>query len=247
MANPACAMAEPPSEVAPPLATPAVPALRFAQPFFDRVLPALLFGVLALSKGRGVVQLWTTPVDSDLQARLTHALTLGHICLTLAFTVLLATLFATRRTPISGRAGPLAMMVALGGTFIMWIALAQPVTTNDSRLLAVSDVVAAIGLVFAMYALGALRFCFGIAPEARGLVTDGAYKLVRHPVYLGEFVALFGALLPVLAPFTALIFALFCFLQAVRASLEERVLSDTFADYAAYRLCTPALVPWPRL
>jgi len=32
----------------------------------------------------------------------------------------------------------------------------------------------------------------------------------------------------------------------VRASLEERVLTDTFADYAAYQLRTPALVPWPR-
>jgi protein-S-isoprenylcysteine O-methyltransferase Ste14 len=246
MANPAHAVAEPPSEVARRQATPAVAALRFAKPFSERVLPALLFGVLALSKVRGLLQLWTTPVYSDLQAWLTHALSLGHVFLTLAFTALLATLFATRRTPVGERAGPLAMAVALAGTFIMWIALAQPATTNDWRLLAVSDVMAAVGLAFAMYALGALRFCFGIAPEARGLVTDGAYKLVRHPVYLGEFVALLGALLPVLAPFTALIFVAFCILQAARASLEERVLTDTFADFAAYRLRTPALVPWPR-
>ena len=246
MPNPANAMAVPPSEVARLQPTPVVPALRFVRPFFDRVLPALLFGGLALSKVRGLLQLWTTPVASDLQAWLTHALSLGHVCLTLAFTALLATLFATRRTPVGERAGPLVMAVALAGTFIMWIALAQPTTTNDWRLLAPSDVVAAVGLAFAMYALGALRFCFGIAPEARGLVTDGAYRFVRHPVYLGEFVALFGALLPVLAPFTALIFVAFCSLQAVRASLEERVLTDTFADYAAYRLRTPALVPWPR-
>jgi protein-S-isoprenylcysteine O-methyltransferase Ste14 len=103
-----------------------------------------------------------------------------------------------------------------------------------------------IGLAFSIYALGALRFYFGLAPEARGLVTGGAYRIVRHPVYLGEFVAMCGALLPVLAPWTVLIFATFCGLQACRAALEESVLSQTFADYAAYRLRTPALLPWPR-
>jgi protein-S-isoprenylcysteine O-methyltransferase Ste14 len=77
-------------------------------------------------------------------------------------------------------------------------------------------------------------------------VTSGAYRLVRHPVYLGEFVAFIGLLLPVLAPLTLLIFSAFCLLQAVRARLEEQVLAATFPDYAAYRRRTPAVLPWPR-
>jgi protein-S-isoprenylcysteine O-methyltransferase Ste14 len=77
-------------------------------------------------------------------------------------------------------------------------------------------------------------------------VTDGAYRVVRHPVYLGEFVTMSGALLPVLAPLTALIFVGFCLLQGWRALLEEDVLSSTFPEYTAYRERTPALVPWPR-
>lgn len=102
------------------------------------------------------------------------------------------------------------------------------------------------GLAFSVYAFTALRACFGIAPEARGLVTTGAYQWVRHPAYLGEFVTFLGALLPVLAPLTALIFGLFCVLQARRAVLEEEVLSAAFPEYAAYRQRTPALVPSPR-
>jgi protein-S-isoprenylcysteine O-methyltransferase Ste14 len=246
MASAAHPSTELPSVAAGPQATLAAKALPFARPLFDRMLPAILFGALGLAKVNGLSQLWNAPVDPGLQPLLTHWLAVGHAGLTLAFTVLVAALFLIRRTPVAGRAGPLAMTVALTGTFIMWIALAQSATTEDWRLLALSDVLAGGGLAFSMYALGALRFCFGLAPEARGLVTGGAYSVVRHPVYLGEFVVMFGALLPVLAPFTALIFVMFCLLQACRALLEERVLSATFPDYAIYRLRTPALVPWPR-
>jgi uncharacterized protein len=234
------------SGVADPQPGPSAGAMAVAKPVFDRLLPALLFGLLAPAKVKGVLQLLALPDDPSLQAWLTHALALGHGLLTFGFTILLAALFLTRKSPVGGRASPVAMAVALAGTFIMWIALAQPMTTDDWRVLALSDLLVGVGLAFAMYALGALRFCFGLAPEARGLVTDGAYRIVRHPVYLGEFVALFGALLPVLAPFTVLVFATFCVLQACRATLEESVLSETFADYAAYRRRTPALLPWPR-
>jgi protein-S-isoprenylcysteine O-methyltransferase Ste14/uncharacterized membrane protein (UPF0127 family) len=214
--------------------------------FFDRLLPGLLFALLALTKVRGLAHLLASPDGADLQAWLTHLLALGHGVLTIAFTLLLAVLFLTRRSPVGGRAGPLAMAVALAGTFIMFIALAQPTTSDDWRLLALSDVLVAVGLAFSMYALGALRCCFGLAPEARGLVTTGAYRIVRHPVYLGEFIALLGALLPVLAPLSICIFAAFCALQVWRAALEESVLSHTFDGYGAYRARTPALLPWPR-
>ena len=72
-------------------------------------------------------------------------------------------------------------------------------------------------------------------PEARDLVTSGAYRLVRHPIYLGELVAATGVLLPALAPLTILIFAAFCLCQFARAVVEERVLSAAFPRYGDYR------------
>jgi protein-S-isoprenylcysteine O-methyltransferase Ste14 len=122
----------------------------------------------------------------------------------------------------------------------------QPATSQDWRVLALADLLLAVGLAFAIYAAATLRHCFGLAPEARGLVTAGAYRLVRHPMYLGEFVAYLGVLLPVLGPLTLLIFALFCSFQACRAALEERTLAEAFPEYAAYRRRTPAVLPWPR-
>jgi hypothetical protein len=86
----------------------------------------------------------------------------------------------------------------------------QPVTAPDRRVLVLADSLLVGGLLFSIYAAASLRRCFGLAPEARELVTSGAYRLVRHPLYLGEFVAATGALLPVLAPLPMLIFGLFC-------------------------------------
>jgi protein-S-isoprenylcysteine O-methyltransferase Ste14 len=213
---------------------------------FDRLVPAMLFGAITVPWLNKVAHVWMAPLDLSFQSQLMHLLDVGHALLTLAFMTLMTLLFVIRRTPVSGRAAPSSKAIALGGTFIMWFAYAQPTTTGDWRVFALGDLLMIAGLVFAAYAFGALRRCFGIAPEARGLVTTGAYRWVRHPAYLGEFVIAFGGLLPVLAPFTALVFALFCLLQARRAGLEEAVLSATFPDYAAYQQRTPALVPWAR-
>lgn len=221
--------------------------LSLTRPLFDRILPALVFGLLAAGRCVGLLlRAQRGPADSGSQAGLIYLLDLAHYALAFLFLALLATLFLIRRSPLGARAGVLPMAVALLGTFVINTAFVQPRTTEDWRVLALADLLLVAGLAFTIYALAFLRHCFGLAAEARGLVTAGPYRLVRHPVYLGEFVAFLGALLPVLSPLTTAIFAVFCLLQAWRASLEERVLAATFAAYADYRRRTPAVLPWPR-
>ncbi|MFN0072208.1 MAG: methyltransferase family protein, partial [Chloroflexota bacterium] len=65
-------------------------------------------------------------------------------------------------------------------------------------------------------------------------------------VYLGEFIAALGVLLPVLSPLTAAAFLLFIAFQRSRVHLEERVLESAFPAYAEYRQNVPMLFPWPR-
>ena len=213
----------------------------------DSLFPALLFGTLALASCSGVLRpARRGPADPSLHALVAYALDVAHPLLTGVFCGLVAVLFLARGAPRGSRARPTDLAVPMLGTFGMGAIALQPPTTADWRVLALADSLLVGGLTFSIYAAASLGRCFGLAPEARGLVTSGAYRLVRHPLYLGELVAALGALLPVLAPPATLIFSLFCLCQAARAVLEERALTAAFPEYAEYRRRTPALVPWPR-
>ena len=213
----------------------------------DRLAPALLFASLAILRAASVRgELDRGPAEPSASGQLVYLLDAAHGGLAALFCGLVALLFLVRREPLGSRAGPAAVAVALAGTFGLSLLVAHPPTTRDWRVLALADCLLIVGLAVSIYAAASLRHCFGLAAEARGLVTSGAYRLVRHPLYLGELVVALGALLPVLAPLSVLSFGLFCALQASRAVLEERALMAALPDYAAYRHRTPALVPRPR-
>lgn len=87
---------------------------------------------------------------------------------------------------------------------------------------------------------GYLVLCrsFGIVPEARELKTTGPYRFVRHPVYLGQFLAQAGVLL-CFARTHAVWIGLYCVfvgLQLYRSKLEDRVLASAFGEeYEAWQ------------
>jgi protein-S-isoprenylcysteine O-methyltransferase Ste14 len=163
--------------------------------------------------------------------------------LSITYVAMLAVLFLIRRAPISERASLTTVAIALSGTFSPWLMAMQPHTIHDWRVLAISDLLMLMGVGFTIYALGTLGRCFGLAAEARGLVTGGPYRWVRNPAYVAEFLTVLGIILPLMSPLTITIFALFIVLQLHRITLEERVLSATFPEYDDYRRRTPALIP----
>ena len=89
----------------------------------------------------------------------------------------------------------------------------------------------------------ALGRCFGILPEARGLVTRGPYRFVRHPVYLGELGAVAGLSIGAPSLWNLLVLVAFYAAQAARMRLEEQALGREFPEYADYGAVTPRLVP----
>lgn len=75
------------------------------------------------------------------------------------------------------------------------------------------------------------------------MVTSGPYAFVRHPLYLGEFVVLFGIALQQLMPWALLLLGVQCMFQFERMKNEERVLARAFPNYEDYIARTARLLP----
>ena len=82
-----------------------------------------------------------------------------------------------------------------------------------------------------------------IMAEARRLVTSGPYRLIRHPLYFAEEIAVIGIFLQFRSWTAASILLLHFAFQVMRMLNEERVLVATFPEYRGYMQKTPRLIP----
>lgn len=208
--------------------------------FLGRAVPASFFTILVIAK------LWTLPALLQTSAGawdLHAAAVLIQRVATILFTSLVVALFVVRRPIVGRRSGFGPAIVALMGTFAMWVPAAAPVTNPDTLSMLLSTALTLAGMFISIISLTVLGRCFGIFPEARGLVTRGPYGLVRHPLYVGEIVATLGQVMIAASPALLALFAVFVSLQAWRAAYEEKALREVFPEYADYLARTAKFVP----
>ena len=166
----------------------------------------------------------------------------SKIC-TAVFLALLVVMFAVRRVPLHYPITFYPRFVAGAGTFLGIGIVMLPPEELSSGLYLVSLLSIIGGTVFSVWATITLARSISIMPEARRLITSGPYAFVRHPLYLGEFVVLFGIALQHLMPWALLLLAVQCVFQFERMKSEERVLAQAFPNYADYIARTARLLP----
>jgi protein-S-isoprenylcysteine O-methyltransferase Ste14 len=162
---------------------------------------------------------------------------------TQVFFVALALLMVLRRTARGKSSGFYPRFAAVAGTFLSLAIVMLPPRELSVALHVVSTLLIVGGIGFALYAVLTLGRSLSMMPEARRLVTAGPYSMIRHPVYVGEAVALIGVTLQYLSPWALALLALQCVFQLERMKNEECVLARTFPAYREYAARTARLVP----
>lgn len=126
---------------------------------------------------------------------------------------------------------PFAFLCSIGGTYyFLAVSLAPGVSVIPELAGAALQIV---GLFCQLFAKLSLRRSFGILPANRGVVSYGAYRFVRHPMYLGYLITDIGFLLSNFGVQNLIVYGVQFALQAGRIIKEEQLLSAD-AQYVRY-------------
>ena len=152
----------------------------------------------------------------------------------LAVNALFLGLFLSRRPAESETPRLSLWLLSVTGTALPL--LLRP--TDGAGFVGVGVVVQITGVVMVAAGLLSLRRSFAVVPGNRGIRDGGLYRVVRHPIYISELIALLGAVLvsPTLTNWS--IWLCECGLQFARARAEEDFLAADPA-YRAYRERVP--------
>jgi protein-S-isoprenylcysteine O-methyltransferase Ste14 len=159
------------------------------------------------------------------------------------FLVLIVATALTRLSPVRKARGIEPRVSALLGSFLSFGLALLPKADLSPFWSITSTLLIIIGWVASFIVLRWLGRSFSILAEARRLVTTGPYRLIRHPLYLCEGIALLGLTLQVVSPGAVLLLLLVLLLQFRRMINEEAVLRSAFPEYSAYAARTPRLIP----
>jgi len=160
------------------------------------------------------------------------------------------------------RARSLALQIGLGIvslgvcgalTYLLWIPIPLNVSSRNHSFLQIIGLgLFVVGTVVVLWARQTLGRMWGLSTSREvkllarhQLVKSGPYRLIRHPMYSGWWLALIGAVLIYRTWILVVLLASSVLEMARRARLEERALSERFgAEWEDYAASTKALIPF---
>jgi protein-S-isoprenylcysteine O-methyltransferase Ste14 len=143
------------------------------------------------------------------------------------------TTMVTRKTPVRVSTNPWYWLLTFVETY--WGVLTFWLMTRGRAIVPhwTSDSLAIFSVALVIWARLSLGRSIGLVPALRTLVTHGAYRYVRHPIYSAICLSIISAALNAYSPRNLAIFGLGIFWFALKSVVEESFLrSDAaYADY----------------
>jgi protein-S-isoprenylcysteine O-methyltransferase Ste14 len=173
-----------------------------------------------------------------------YARIVSKTCLVM-FLAMMGYLTLVRERPVAQAIGWQPRVSAFVGTNLLFISLIFLHQREDLGigLHLISAGLILTGNALCLYVLSHLGRSFSVMAEARKLVTNGPYSVVRHPLYLAEEIAIIGIFIQYASPFTAVLFAVHFAFQMRRMLNVEKLLCRTLLGYEAYMTRTARLLP----
>lgn len=159
------------------------------------------------------------------------------------FAAMVCLLAVLRLKPVRRATGWAPLASALSGAFILTAVNHLPMADLSPPVQAASVLLLAIGNVATVVCLAHLGRSFSVLPQARRLVRNGPYGLIRHPLYVAEAIATLGMVMLHLG-WPAIVLGLVqTALQLARIHYEEAVLTEAFPEYRDYARDVPRFIP----
>lgn len=151
------------------------------------------------------------------------------VLLNLIFNLIIVTAYIIRRPAIKTSFSKFDILVSVLGTSSGVFFIGSPYQ-HETLILQVMQI---LGLLISLSGLLFLRKSFGVIPADRGIVTNGIYRFIRHPIYAGYFLSFSGFLIQNYTMWNLGIFTCFIILETTRLLREEKLLKQN-PEYLQY-------------
>jgi len=153
------------------------------------------------------------------------------------------------------RSSPLWRLIVLVAVLVGWLGrrqfpeyFEQPLLPSSAAWIYIGLVLTACGLGFTIWARRVLGTNWSAMPsikEDHELILRGPYRLVRHPIYTGLLLAIFGSCLAGGRVWNLWVVGMAAILLIVKLKTEEALLARQFPEaYLQYRRRVKALIPF---